>query len=451
VDPEKPLHSNLDFSPPASPWRLGVRGKVGAILLGALFVILTINSLLVLRAQEQDVLDEINRRGQDTTHFLAQYLAYSVVGYDYHMLELVLQELARSHDVLYARVENNRGNVMAIVGSRPAESDAMHLQKADIRLNGERLGQLQLVFSSERAVSTLAERRRELLLGQLFFIGLFMLIGYVALSTLVLKPLSRLTQAVRRNLHAGDNALESLTVNSKDEFADLAQGFNALQSSLESARHKLESRIDLANRELQSAYTRLEEQARTLRESNRNLEQQTITDPLTGLYNRRYFERLMENEVSQSIRNEETLSILLLDVDRLKEINDRYGHHTGDQVLRSVAQMISSRIRLTDVACRYAGNEFFILCRRATIANAVAIADDMLHAMPEHVIRVGDSTLSISVSIGVATLPGVNKVNTADAFFQQADDALRYCKHNGGNGVAHYSMLDRLSRSVNGN
>lgn len=451
MEPEHRPTTNQNARQAEHRWRLGVRGKVAAILLGALFVILTVNSLLALRAQEQDLLDETRRRGQETTHFIAQYLAYSVVSYDYHTLELILQELTRGHDVLHARVENNRGNVMANVGKGPGEDSTAQRFQTEIRLNGERLGQLQLVISSERTVSALAERRRDMLLGQLFSIALFMLIGYVALSEIVLKPLTRFTQAIRRNLQAGERRLEPVPADSRDEFGDLARGFNALQDSLESARQKLESRIDHANRELQSAYNRLEEQAKALRESNRNLEQQTITDPLTGLYNRRYFEKLMENEVAQSIRNDDTISILLLDVDFLKDINDRYGHNVGDMVLRSVAQVIGSRVRLTDVACRYAGDEFFILCRRATIANAVAIADDMLHAMLEHPVTVGDTRLSISLSIGVATLPGVNRVSSAEAFFQQADDALRYCKHNGRNGVTHFSMLDRLSRSVNGN
>lgn len=440
--PQREIH------PAKDGWRFGVRGKVGAILLITLFVILTVNSVLALRAQEQDVLEESSRRGQETTHFIAQYLAYSVVSYDYHTLELILQELTRSHDVLYARVENNRGNVMANVGNKPADDSLAHRYQTEIRLNGERLGQLQLVFSSERTVDALAERRREMLLGQLVSIGVFMLIGYLALSAIVLKPLTQFLQVIRRNLQAEDKRLEPVPIQSRDEFGDLARGFNSLQGSLESARQKLESRVDLANRELQTAYNRLEEQAKTLRDSNRDLEQLTITDPLTGLYNRRYFEKLMENEVAQSIRNDDTISILLLDVDHLKEINSRYGHSTGDMVLRSVAQMISSRVRLSDVACRYAGDEFFILCRRATISNAVAIADDMLHAIQDYPVRIGDASLPISLSIGVATIPGVNRVSSTVEFFQQADDALRFCKQNGRNGVAHYSMLDRIARAV---
>lgn len=431
--------------PAARRWRLGVRGKVVAILLATLFVIMTVNSLLALRAQEQDSLDESNRRGQATTHFIAQYLAYSVVSYDYHTLELILQDLTRSHDVLAARVENNRGNIMANIGTEPADHPAVRRHQAEIKLNGERLGMLRLSFSDEHTANVLAERRREALMGQLLAIALVMLTGFFALSAIVLKPLMLFSAVIRRNLQADANPLEPVPLASQDEIGDLAHGFNALQQSLDTTRQKLESRIDLANRELLSAYNRLEKQAEGLRESNRDLEQKSITDSLTGLYNQRYFEKVMMGEMAQSVHSDDTLSILLLDVDNLKLVNERQGHHAGDTMLRRVAQMIGSRVRLTDVACRFEGSTFFILCRRATISNAVAIADDMLHAMSQDS---GGDEPSIALSIGVATIPGVHRVTSADEFFQQADDALRFCKQNGRNGVVHYSMLDRLSRTA---
>lgn len=426
--------------------RFGVREKIALILLATLLVALGVNSLLSLRAQKQDILEEIDRRGHESVQFLAQNLAYSVVSYDYHRLELLLQDIVRSQDVVYARVDNTRGNVMAAAGAPTVAENVQHYN-AEIRLNGETLGQLYLRLSTERIVQTLAARQRQTLLGQLLAVMAVLFVGFVALSLLIIRPLRQIAQVIGSNLDSPEGHLQRISLESKDEFGDVVQGFNALQERLNDARQKLESRIDHANLELRNAYDQLMLQANDLREINQELEQLSVTDPLTGLYNRRYFSQLMESEVALSIRNDETISIILLDIDHFKNINMRYGYNGGDVVIRDVARTVAERTRKSDVACRYGGNEFFILCRRATIANAVAIADDLHRALAEKAFRIDGQELRVTVSLGVATIPGVRQITSAMEFFQCADEALRHCKLQGRNGVVHYSILDRNQKA----
>jgi len=432
------------------PFRLGIRGKVALVLLATLLVVLTVNTLLTLRAQQHDVIAETERRGHETAQLLSQYLAYSVVSYNYHALELILQDLIRNQDVVYARVENNRGNVMAVAGTPPASGDLSKSFNHDIRLNGELLGQLHISLSSERMIATLEARQRDTLLGQVAAIAIVMAIGFIALSVLIIRPLSLMSRIIGTNLQTGGRRLEEIPLVSNDEIGDLAQGFNKLSHHLNESRDTLESRIDLANQELQDAYRQLSVQANELKDMNRELEQLSITDPLTGLYNRRYFEKLMENEVAQSVRNDSTISILLLDIDNLKTINEQHGHGVGDEVLRSVARIINENMRLTDVACRYASDEFFILCRRATIASAIAIADSLHQAIVSEPLQVMETSFNLSLSIGVATIPGVRQVTTANQFFSNAEEALRHAKQDGRNGVVHFSMIGRSSQSSAG-
>lgn len=427
--------------------RFGVREKIALILLATLLVTLGVNSLLSLRAQKRDVLEETDRRGHESVQFLAQNLAYSVVSYDYHQLELLLQDIVRGQDVVYARVDNSRGNVMAVAGTPAAASENVQHYNAEIRLNGEVLGQLHLSLSTERIVQTLAARQRQALLGQLLAVMAVLLVGFVALSLLIIRPLRKIAHVIGSNLDTPDGSLQRIAIESKDEFGDLVQGFNALQERLNDARQKLESRIDHANQELRNAYDQLTLQANDLREINQELEQLSVTDPLTGLYNRRYFSQLMESEVALSIRNDETISIILLDIDHFKNINMRYGYNGGDLVIRDVARTIAERTRKSDVACRYGGDEFFILCRRATISNAVAIADDLHGALAEKSFRIDGQELRVTVSLGVATIPGVRQIASATEFFQCADEALRHCKQQGRNGVVHYSILDRNQKA----
>jgi diguanylate cyclase (GGDEF)-like protein len=428
--------------------RFGVREKVALILLATLLITLSVSSLLALRAQKQDILEETDRRGSEAAQFIAQHLAYSVVSYDYHTLELLLQNIVHNEDIVYARVDNTRGNVMAVAGTPPGARQNVKYYQTEIRLNGDTLGQLHLGLSTERIIQNLATRQREALLGQLLAIMVVMLAGFLALSAFIIRPLTVTARIISNNLESGGGALQRIPLGSSDEFGELAHGFNALQAHLDDARRKLESRVNHANQELQSAYQQLTVQANELRSMNQELEILSVTDPLTGLFNRRYFERLMESEVVLSIRNDETISIILLDIDNFKLINERYGHSGGDAVIRNVGRIISEHVRHSDVACRYGGDEFFILCRHATISNAVGFADDLHHALSVDSLRPHGQELPISVSIGVATIPGVRPIATAEEFFKCADMALRACKQQGCNGVVHYSMLDRTQKSI---
>lgn len=420
---------------------IGVRAKLVLTLLIALLVTLTINSLLALRAQKQDILDESDRRGHEAANFISHYLAYSVVSYDYHTLELLLQDLVQGGDIVYARVENARGNLMASAGADPATGITQSYIE-NIRLNGELLGQLHLSLSTQHIISTLEGRKRDTLLRQMLVILAVLLAVFAALSAFIIRPLTTFSHVIASSLDSASAGGQRVRLNSNDEFGALARGFNSLHDRLDDARLKLESRIGLADRELQDAYQRLATQAEALREMNRELEQLSITDSLTGLYNRRYFEKLMESEVALSIRNDETISILLLDINQFRDINDRYGHDVGDEMIRGVARVITEHVRRTDVACRYGGDEFFVLCRRATISNAVSTADDLQQALHEMLLPIQNQSVRVSVSIGVATIPGVYPVSTAEEFFQCADEALRHAKHHTENGgVVHFSML----------
>jgi diguanylate cyclase (GGDEF)-like protein len=335
---------------------------------------------------------------------------------------------------------------MAMAGVPPAGGDAL-LHTTEIRLNGELLGRLVLNQSTARMTETLAVRQRELFFGQMLAILAVLTVGFAALSRFIIHPLSLIAHTIRQNTRSGEAHLTRVALDSNDEFGDLARGFNALGERLDRASDKLTSRIQAADQELREAYEQLERQAEALRTLNRELEQQNITDPLTGLYNRRYFDSLMQNEVEKLIRNDETVSILLIEIDDFQSAVERLGHAAGDEIIRGVAALIAQRTRSTDVTCRYSSSEFIMLCRRATIANAIAIADNIQDAVTTQPLVVRDQSQPVRISVGVATIPGVHRVTSAAEFFQCAEDALRYARQHDG-GVIHYSMLDHQPRTA---
>lgn len=168
-----------------------------------------------------------------------------------------------------------------------------------------------------------------------------------------------------------------------------------------------------------------------LRES---LRLQSIRDPLTGLYNRRYLEESLAREIARCGRRDFPLSVLMLDVDHFKQFNDTHGHGGGDALLAAVGQLLSSRLRGEDIACRYGGEEFTVILPESDRASALRHAEELRIALSQMSVPFSGKTLPpITVSLGVATYPvdGVAGIT----LLRKADAALYRAKRSGRNRV----------------
>ncbi|MEK7796729.1 MAG: diguanylate cyclase [Pseudomonadota bacterium] len=410
-------------------------------MLATLVVGLTASTWLALRSQTADILSETTRRGNEVSHFVARTLAYSVIAYDYHTIELLLRELASHDDVVYARVTSPKGNVMSEVGAGNAERPGVTPFRQDIRLNNETVGQLYLGLSTDRIAATLEKQKQDSILRQLLVIFGVLAVELAALSYIIVRPLNIMSRAMRAEAQVGQGTAPNIPLATQDEFGEIATQFNALHARLNEAREKLQSRVEYANVELQRAYDQLATQADELKRKNTDLELLAITDPLTGLYNKRYFEMLMENEVERSVRQSQICSIVLIDLDLFKSVNERYGHSTGDNILRQVARLLAQRVRKTDVLCRFGGDEFFLLCRQATMGNAMNVAEQLHEAVTREPLTVDDQIIPVRLSIGIATIPSPRPMRNAAEFFECADAALAYSKRTGRNTIVHFSRM----------
>ena len=160
------------------------------------------------------------------------------------------------------------------------------------------------------------------------------------------------------------------------------------------------------------------------------------TDELTGLYNRRGFAIVVDRLFAQAVRYDRAASVLLIDVDRFKALNDRYGHETGDRVLRLVTKCIETELRQTDVLSRFGGDEFVALLPETPPGAAVDVAVRIREAVAGTPIEVGDRSVITSVSIGVASYPEDGR--TIDAVLGRADRAMYLAKQGGRNGVVKF-------------
>ena len=160
------------------------------------------------------------------------------------------------------------------------------------------------------------------------------------------------------------------------------------------------------------------------------LRQQSIRDPLTGLYNRRYMEQALERELHRATRHNRTVSVAMLDLDRFKPINDRFGHDAGDMVLQEIARFLNTNLRSEDIVCRYGGDEFALILTETTPAEAIHRFEALGRGICDlRLIYQGELLSGISVSIGLASYPQHGK--TPSEVLHAADTALYKAKAQG--------------------
>jgi diguanylate cyclase (GGDEF)-like protein/PAS domain S-box-containing protein len=178
----------------------------------------------------------------------------------------------------------------------------------------------------------------------------------------------------------------------------------------------------------------LEEQIKqhtaALFEANERLEQESIRDPLTGLYNRRYLEDTLARETRRAVRSEHSLGVIMLDLDHFKKFNDTYGHDAGDAVLREAGAFLAKSVRAEDIVCRFGGEEFVIILPMADLHTTSTRAERIRLQLSEvRIFHQGRALGTIAVSIGVAELP--QHGTSPKELLERADVALYRAKHQG--------------------
>ncbi len=174
------------------------------------------------------------------------------------------------------------------------------------------------------------------------------------------------------------------------------------------------------------------------------LKQAGLTDALTGVNNRRFFDQRLSEEISRAQRLQSSVSCLFIDIDHFKIINDSFGHETGDNVLTQVAELIRAQLRNIDVVARYGGEEFAVLLEQSGQDYAEEVAERIQQTVAETIFVKGEDC-SLTVSIGVSTIENPNtELNTFDLgreLLRKADKALYQAKQDGRNKVVLHSML----------
>jgi diguanylate cyclase (GGDEF)-like protein len=210
---------------------------------------------------------------------------------------------------------------------------------------------------------------------------------------------------------------------------------NKLETSYNDARREIEELKELVN-------VSANEKIRALNKEIHKYKELSLTDELTGLFNKRYFQARFEEEVARAKRYKQRLSLIFCDIDFFKNINDQYGHQVGDRILRETADILKGamgdlnviiRLRKSDIIARYGGEEFVVILPETPIEGAVIVGERLRKVIESHGFSADRKKTHMTMSFGIAELR--EGVDTATDIIKRADHAMYVAKESGRNTV----------------
>ena len=256
----------------------------------------------------------------------------------------------------------------------------------------------------------------------------FLSVPLKTLSGDVLGVLQLINARAEDGSHGPFHPTASPLVESLASLASVALENRYLLDEQEDLKKQLEKEVDNRTEELKDALSKLSEAHIILKEL-------TTTDPVTGIRNRQYFDDVFDQEWRRAARQQYQLSLLVLDIDHFKKVNDTYGHLAGDECLAAVAKQLDSMFnRPSDVVARYGGEEFVCILPYADLEQAAALAEQVREAIANQSFQADGHQLGVTISVGVSTLVPSDGVTQRD-LVSLADEALYEAKSSGRNRV----------------
>ena len=253
-----------------------------------------------------------------------------------------------------------------------------------------------------------------------------------SVSTRVLDEIRQVVDMVNAAAGTATNYSESLADASQQlEHAKDSEALRVVIGALVEGAREMEAN----NKKLEARLSASRQEIEQLQQNLETVRTESLTDPLTTLANRKFFDAALANHIAEAKQKNEPLSLLMADIDLFKTFNDQYGHLTGDQVLRLVALSVKQNVKGRDVAARYGGEEFVVALPNTALQSAITVADHIRRAvMTKELVRRsnGERLGRVTISIGVAVL---RPADTLQLLIERADKCLYAAKNQGRNRV----------------
>src|SRR5512139_476110 len=406
-------------------------------------VLITSAAIGLVRVQnERGLLGELtDKAGQSVANATASGAAALIAGYDYGNLEILANNVARQANVVSVVIRKRSGDVMTRAAGGHA-GPSRHFE-SPVVFEGKTIGNAQVDVSTEALEKALSALYWRIFIEQIIFGAILGLIVYLFTVGGIVAPIRKLTTAMEEAVEQGDSFIaRDMEVRSRDEIVRLVSVFNTLNKSLASYHQQLQSRIDLANRELQEKNIQLGGRTRELEHALDLLGAMATTDWLTELPNRRKFDETLTRMFHQAERFAEDLTLVLFDVDHFKLINDSHGHGAGDDVLREIGTLLRLHVRKSDLPARLGGDEFGIILYHTNAGQAEMFVEIFMNGIRAHAFNCEGTRLNIGLSIGIAQYDASMK--TPQALYYAADKALYQAKHGGRDRYSVYAEATRF-------
>lgn len=400
-----------------------------AAIEAVLLAVLIFSSLQLLKTSN---VDELYKRTYTTARLFATTTKDAVLATDLASLESFVRQVMTNPGIVYARVTGRQGVVLAQGGdpqtlARPFKADVKYDDLddnvfdvyADIVVDGEVYGRVDIGFAIDTIQAVLTDARRQTIAIAITEMILVALFSYV-LGLYLTRGLASLKQASQR-VATGELGYEA-PVRGTDELAQTVQAFNDMSRKLKTyyeERRRAEEAVSKLNEDLER---RVQARTEELAKAYEKIEYQALHDALTKLPNRTLFQDRLQQTILTGEREKRVFALVMMDLNRFKEINDTMGHHAGDLVLQETAMRLREGLRQSDTIARLGGDEYALLLPTIRDTAAAIRTLDKIQQLFEKPMVVDKQTIYISPSVGLALYPKDGQ--DVDTLLRRADMAM---------------------------
>ncbi|GAB3732001.1 hypothetical protein GCM10028862_12720 [Luteimonas pelagia] len=416
------------------PRRRSLSPRIAATMLVASLLVSFVASALLLVDTYRDRIAVAQARVDEMGSGAVPSIAADLWQVDMGSVRMQLEGLTRISDVVYVRLDTREGE--RLEAGDPA-APALRVSTFPLRYEqGEvfELGLLSVVLGDERILAVVRRQALAiaLVISSTLLVGALLLLRLLRVS--VFRPLESLARQVRgahiRDVHV-PLALTRPSQVRGDELDEVVAALNAMRGMVV---HEL-ARRETVERALRRHQEELEvlviERTRELEAQARELRRLANVDDLTGVATRRFFEEVAERELARGYRTGRPSSLVMLDIDHFKSVNDRHGHAAGDQALQALAMACRETLREEDLVGRMGGEEFAVLLPETAAERAVQIAERLRARVGAlRVVLPGGEAIGFTISLGVA-IADLARRESLDQLLARADEALYAAKHGG--------------------